>query len=263
MKKYDVIFVVLTYKAYQDLNEFCLSLNGFKFTYKIIVIDAFFSEELSNKIKEISNKNNCIYLQIENKGYSYGNNYGIDYAVKNFDYKYIIVSNPDIVLKKFDINLLDSSAAIQGPKIITKNKKNQNPFRSHSFSFGEYVSYIGFKKNIKLFVWFNIIINKLLRYIYLINCCHSQKVYALHGSFLIFNKKTIEKYNPIFENKMFLFAEEDYLAYRMKKNKETIIYNEAIEVFHKEDGSVGISNINVNGITKDSYIYYYENYVLK
>ena len=91
MKKYDVIFVVLTYKAYQDLNEFCLSLNGFKFTYKIIVIDAFFSEELSNKIKEISNKNNCIYLQIENKGYSYGNNYGIDYAVKNFDYKYIII----------------------------------------------------------------------------------------------------------------------------------------------------------------------------
>ena len=58
---------------------------------KVIVINAYYDDESLNKVREVAETNNCDFYNIENKGYSYGNNYGISRANENYNYEYVIV----------------------------------------------------------------------------------------------------------------------------------------------------------------------------
>lgn len=51
-------------------------------------------------------------MNVENKGYSYGNNRGIEYCHNNYEYDYIIISNPDIIIKKFDFKVKKTNGDI-------------------------------------------------------------------------------------------------------------------------------------------------------
>ncbi|MDD6292259.1 MAG: hypothetical protein PUA71_00245, partial [Eubacteriales bacterium] len=100
---YDFVFVVLVYKNSDDLRKFIKNIDS-KFTnYRIIVINAHYSDDIDNKVKIIAEKNECDFINIENKGYGYGNNVGIKYAEKNYKYQYIIIANPDTIVKSIDV----------------------------------------------------------------------------------------------------------------------------------------------------------------
>lgn len=53
-----------------------------------------------NKCYSIAKKLGCSFINVENKGYGFGNNRGIEYANKYFDYEFLIVSDPNIIIKK-------------------------------------------------------------------------------------------------------------------------------------------------------------------
>ena len=99
MRKIDVeiVFVVLVYRNIDDLQNFIINTKSkVKCNYKIIVIDAKYSDEVSKDIENICFQNKLVYIQIDNKGYGYGNNVGIEYANNMYEYKYIIICNPDV-----------------------------------------------------------------------------------------------------------------------------------------------------------------------
>ena len=80
MRKIDVeiVFVVLVYRNIDDLQNFIINTKSkVKCNYKIIVIDAKYSDEVSKDIENICFQNKLVYIQIDNKGYGYGNNVGI------------------------------------------------------------------------------------------------------------------------------------------------------------------------------------------
>ena len=59
---------------------------------------------------------------------------------------------------------------------------------------------------------------------------------VLHGSFLIFSKKYIEKFDGL-DDRTFMYREEELLALRLKKNNLKSVYNPKIEIFHNEDSA--------------------------
>lgn len=125
----------------------------------------------------------------------------------------------------------------------------------------EKIVYIGLIKRIKAVLYFGILLNKLSRYknnlISILLNRKQQQVYACHGSFIIFGKNAIEKLYPIFDDNIFLFCEESDLAKKASHNQVKIIFNKEIVIYHKEDGSMKLSNKNLNEILRESYIYYY------
>lgn len=268
MKYYEVIFVVLTYRNVQDLPEFLKSIqdNINKKKYKVIVVNSYFDEMTLHEIQNTAVSNNCDFLNVENKGYGYGNNRGIEYAIKNYSFKYLIISNPDIIIENLDLELLNKyENCIVGPLIKTLNGKNQNPYYYSQINIVEWLIYYSHIKNKKIFAYLGIAINKILRELMVLKSkiykTKAMKVYAVHGSFVIFGINTLKKLCEVYDENMFLFAEENHLARLAKsKNINTIIIPK-LKVLHKEDGSTSLLASKImSQYAKESFITYYENW---
>ena len=269
MQWYDFIFVVLVYKNAMDLKDFLNSLTQIEGSYRVVIVNSYYNKETMNNIKNISLEYDCDFINIDNKGYGYGNNRGIEYALEKYDFKFLVISNPDIEIKHFSIMHLEGlNNCISGPKILTLSGKNQNPYFYNNIKMSQFFKYISSKTEIKAFWYLGVAINKVDKYLrLLVNRIFykrtRQKVYALHGSFIVFGKDGLTKLVPLFDENMFLFAEEEHLARLAESKGVSMYYLSNVEVLHKEDGSMWFLNEDLHKMQKKSYITYYENWFKK
>jgi len=250
---YDFVFVVLVYRNTIDLEDF---FQSFKISNsKVVVVNSYYDEESKATFESIALKNDAVFLNVENKGYGYGNNRGCEYALKHFDFKYLVISNADIEIKKLDLSQL-SDNHITAPEIVTLKNKQQNPYMPYYPPFYERVKYFLLKRKSKLeiFCW---IYSRLIREFYLM--FHKRGyVFSAHGAFFITPKKIVEKLFPFYNEKMFLFIEEEHLAMKARENGVKFYYDSSIKIKHKEDGSVSFLKGGENEILRQSYLEFFE-----
>lgn len=241
-KEYDIVFVVLVYGNIEDVIELLDSIQAAEYSFKVIIVNSYCNEESLKKCRSISEQYNCDFVPVENRGYGAGNNRGIEYATKHYKYNFLIVTNPDIVIKKFSYSFLENhSHDVIGPQIITSTGKNQNPFyvdkkifpraeykflaSKNKIGYGCIIAINKMKK-----IWFQLLLK--------IKKQHEKRVFAVHGSFIIFSDYAVKRLGQIFDENIFLFCEEMVLAEEMKKREINAIYTDEIIVYHKEDGSM-------------------------
>ena len=249
--KFDFIFVVLVYRNTSDLKDFFKSL--MIKNCKVLVINSFYDEDTKNEFESIAKLNNADFINIENKGYGYGNNRGCEYALNHYDFKYLIISNADIEIKKLDVSQL-TDKCITSPEITTLKNKYQNPYRPYEIKILDKIQYYGYIKDYHFLILLVSFFTKLTRIFFRLFIKKGQ-IYGTHGAFIIIPKHILEKTYPIYNEKMFLFAEEEHFSKKMKNNGIGIQFNPKITINHKEDGST--SSINTYKETKKSFIEYY------
>lgn len=261
MKYYEYVFCVLVYRNVFDIKYLVESINENVNDAKVVIVNSFFDEKSKQEINECAISYGCDFVNVENKGYSYGNNEGIYYICNKYEFKYLIISNPDIIVKRFPNSELISDACITGPIIKTIQGKLQNPYWAKENYLGEWMLYFGFKYRIGFFRIMTYAINKIIRNfvmgLYKVIRKECFYTYACHGSFMIIPYGILHRILPVFDDKMFLFNEEALLAYKAKKNNIRICINKNIEVVHKEDGSLKMSNVNEFNRQRESFIYYF------
>lgn len=264
MTKVDFIFVILLYRNMQDIREYLTNLNSFDISKKVILVNNYFDKDTKDEADTIAFEFDCDIIHSENNGYGCGNNQGIRYAQENYRYEYIIVSNPDVLINKFDSDrLLSMSDCVVGPIIHTLSGKNQNPYWSEYNKFFERLLYVGMKKRISLYRYAAFAYFRLMRELSLKTQKSLFEAYALHGSFVMFHKNVIDRLKNVYDESIFMYSEEIDIAYRLKEMgiKSYVLRN--VDVTHKEDGSVKLSTLNLNQMMKESYIKYYEKRNLK
>lgn len=267
MESYKYIFVILVYRNTGDLRECLESIYKKVDSYKVIVVNAYYDDVTRDEVERIACQFNCDFINIENKGYSYGNNRGIEYALNHYGFDYIVVSNPDVVIEKFDDTFLDKDFEydIIAPNIIAASGHSQNPAFVRRSSLSELLIYKGYKKNRKLYLISGLLISKMMRELTLsikrISQKHIYEIYCAHGSFLLLRRSLILKLSPVYDENIFLFGEEGVLAYKAKKALFKTCYSDYIIIKHKEDGSMKLSDLSINGEMRKSNIYFYENYL--
>ena len=257
-KHFDIVFVVLVYRNTDDLVDFFQN-----FTIensKVIVVNSFYDSESDSTFRSIATINNADFITVPNKGYGAGNNRGIEFAISNFEFKYLIISNADITIRNFSMNLLlRNNDCIIAPKILTKSGKNQNPsspFKPNKFI--EWMLYRVYKGNhsksvIIFYAW-----SRLQKIIYYIIQKFKKEVYSPHGAFVIIPFEVLLKLIPIFNEDVFLFYEENHLGKLAQSKRIKTIYSPDIVIDHKEDGSVSLLDTNNFDLMKDAYIKLYE-----
>lgn len=263
---YKIIYVVLVYRNTKDIVDFIKSVKN-QSNKKIVIVNSYFDERTLHTFENIAKSYDCDFVNVENLGYSYGNNEGIKYVNEYYDYDFLVISNPDIIVNKINMeSLYRYQNSIIGTVIKSKNGTNQNPYIVKNFNIYDKYYYKGFKDSKKLYIYLASIIMKAHRELRMffnkVRPNEIVDVYALHGSFLIFPKKILDSLGLPFDDNMFLFNEELVLAKKAKaKNINSKICMDC-KVSHKEDGSMNLSDVNIYEQNRKSYLYYYNKYFL-
>lgn len=219
----------------------------------IIIVDN--NSYISNSVlKECLSKYDNLELLVMNKnlGYAKANNIGYKYAKSNGADEIVIINNDTVINKDFayGVSLLwNSEYGIVGPKIIA-NGINQNPLRNMPITQSECINNIKGLRRSYFFTFLPISIQSMIKRIInkhdnknLVEDHNTIKHFdvVLHGACLIFTRNFITNFDYPFDNRTFLYMEEDILYCRSKKFNIKTFYDDSIEITHFEDGSTNVS----------------------
>lgn len=256
--------IVVNYNDVEDTLNYVRKISEYDIINRIIVVDNLSTTVGAfETLKSLESIKVSVIQSDKNGGYNYGNNYGIKYLKEqNEEYDYIVVSNPDIVIEekaiKECLKVLEENenVAVIAPRMF--NKENL-PIRRSAWK----------TRTVALDVIHSTRILEILFYKILRNGEYSEKDYqkdvlevdAISGAFFIIKANTLEKIG-LFDENVFLFYEEDILAYKLKKNNLKTISLNNEKFIHYESQAIGKS-INYYNKMKRLYkskIYYHKNY---
>lgn len=194
-----------------------------------------------------------VILNPENEGFARGNNVGFKYAKQHQNPDFIVMLNNDTLILQDDFaarierEFETSKFDVLGPIIKTPHKPySSNPGPAKLPSESWYRKYVR-KITIKLLLNY---IGLDAAYEWLMRKMFGEKDKAfdeallerraenvlLHGSFLIFSKNYISKFDGL-NPRTFLYHEERLLFLRLLQNGMKSVFTPDIEIFHKEDAA--------------------------
>jgi len=275
-----IAFVILHYMSIEITTKAIDSIlwNIDYSNYRIIVVDNGSPNGTGKQLLDIykGNAKVIILCEKENRGFSAGSNIGFYYAKAQYNAKFIIVMNNDVLIQqknfvqKIQEFYFRNPYYILGPDILGLDGIHQSPQRNHIITQKEveiwfykrylFSVYLHIHRCLHLpssFFIYRLYKNKQkkMKMSYAYN--KEQENVELQGACLIFSPDYI-KYNDFaFEELTFMYGEEMLLTLRCKKNGWKMIYSPEIQVIHAEHYTV--SKINKNEIEND--IFYSDSHV--
>lgn len=268
----DIVFVVLHYTAVNATLECVASIRSCIDTdsYRIVIVDNCSPDNSWEVLNdEYKADNDVILLHTEeNLGFARGNNVGFRFAKENLSPRFIVLLNNDILLFQTDMyrKIADkydkNGFAVMGPMIVTGDGKIiSSPQRRNLMTREQAENGIKrYKRYLKLNkIGCDNIYKKLISKIrpYKPPFTVRERIdeienVALHGSFLFFSEKYIEKFDGL-DGRTFLYMEEDILFLHCKKNNLKTLYSPDLAVYHMEDAST--NNVHKRSGKKNAFIY--------
>lgn len=262
MEAFDYVFVVLVYRNPRDLTVFLSSLQQVEGSYQVVVVNSFYDEATRAQAEAIAREQHCDFLNVQNDGYGAGNNAGIRFASAHYQFSFLVVSNPDIEIQSLPASVLQNKeeAVLLGPLVRTENGKHQNPYMPAYSRLREWLMRFYAKHRRSMLPFYTAVaLNKTHRILFnALGEKKARRVYALHGSFLLFSRKALKQLGEPFDRRMFLFREEDHLARRAKELGIPMRYTPSIRVLHHEDGSVRFLSEQTQRFALDSLRVYFK-----
>lgn len=249
--------VIIHYNDLESVTNLIKNVSNYKVLDRVVIVDNNSKKEIKNELKKLANKKIKLIENSENKGFAYAINIGCKELIKEFKECNIIVSNCDIIIDKEEdikelVNRLDNKkVGVVAPVILENNKLNR-----------------GWKQPGPLMdSLLNVVyIHRILRKKYVFYSeehykDETSKVDVVSGCFFLLKSKTLEKVN-YFDEKTFLYYEENILAKKIKNiNLDLIVCNDII-IIHNHSVSIdkNLKKINKLKIQKQSQYYFQTNY---
>lgn len=249
--------VILNYNDYETTSKYIDMIKNYKSINNIVIVDNNSTDGSYEKLSSINNNKIKVIKTDKNKGYAYGNNFGINYLNKNNDVDYIIISNPDIIVEEKVIKKLqkdmdnNEDISIVCPVINQLDEKIRGwrlPTIKDEILLN--INYIQRK------------VKKKLNYSEEKYSGHLTKVDVVPGCFFMI-RKDIMKLIGNFDEATFLYYEENILGQKLKNiDKKTYVDNE-VSVIHDLSVSVdkSFNSIKKYKILKQSQKYFVKNYL--
>lgn len=251
-----VAFVVLHYKNINDTIECLDSIKKLSNQDKVRIVVVDNNSLIDSEVEMLKRYTEDIILLDDNLGFAKANNIGCNYAKEKYDPDFVCVINNDTIIyqkdfiDKIEKNYKKYKFDMLGPYIETDGGDSVNPFMVF-----DNITKINdeIKKTEKLIkIYDSSVLTSLLnvymkiKYLFvkpikLHNSLKLEKNVALHGCFLMFSRKYLRKYEFPFYNETFLYHEEEFLYFRMKRDSLISIYDPNIKIFHKEGASLDCS----------------------
>lgn len=206
--------VVLNYNDYITTQRFVDSIKDFEIVKHILIVDNCSSDNSFSFLKKIySSMSNVLIIQTErNGGYGYGNNYGILYLMEKYNSRYILLSNPDVIVEEKTLKkLLSFLVENEQYSIVAPFMCNKEGIRQYNTAFkipskNQYISSLGLLGSKK----------KRFYYKDILSISGKFDVDCVSGSMFLMNATQMVKYG-LYDENIFLYCEEIVLGIKLKK----------------------------------------------
>lgn len=241
MESYDIVLVILVYRNIDVLRDFFKSIN-LDFTYKIIVVNSFYDEASERECRIVADENDAVFISVPNNGYGAGNNKGCDYALRHYGFRYLILSNSDIIINDLSyLKKINKTIAViaSDTKMLNNHRQNPNiPFCSKVYMWLLKLAYNTDIRSLKkMALGLNRFYRELMQMYIRISRNKFVRIFSPHGSFIIFTHEAVKILEPIFNEDMFLYNEEIFLGYKCKMMNIPVYYAPMIRITHLEGAS--------------------------
>ena len=247
--------IIVNYNTSHFINQTIRSIkkSTLDIDYEIIIVDNNSNDQSIDLIKKQFTK----VKLIENPS-NYGFSKAVNIGVSNSQGKFILILNPDTILKENTISELyktlinDSNIGVVGGKILDCNGKFQLSSRRAFPSFLTSLFHVTglsylFPKT-KLFGKYN--------YTYKSSSC-SHYVDAISGACMMFSRKLFNQLSG-FDERYFLFFEETDFCRETQKLGKKVFYNGKAETIHYRGESMKTASFNVDDVFFDSLLKFYD-----
>lgn len=254
--------IVLNYNDHENTINYVNKIKDYDIIDKIIIVDN--NSTIPNEIKilkEVESDKVEIISSDKNGGYAYGNNIGLRYLEKIDNYEFVAISNPDV--------FIEEDAIKKSIDYLKNNKKVAIVSPRMNFVDGPARRAAWKKRTPIIDIANSTRITELLLFPFFKKGEYSKKDYekdilkvdCIAGSFFI-AKYDILKKVEFFDEKTFLFYEEDILSEKIKKQGMEIHLLNNISFMHYESRTIGkfMSLFKKQDILFDSRIYYHKEY---
>ncbi|WP_077358727.1 glycosyltransferase [Virgibacillus halodenitrificans] len=240
------IIIVLNYNDASTTYEFIQKIKDYNSLQKIIIVDNCSSDNSFTLLKELESEKVKVIQTSNNKGYASGNNFGIKYAEQNYKPKNIIISNPDIEVSDRSIkkicDYLDSQAKVVAASGLIHNLDNKVA-SNYAWKLPTYANILArtFAITSK--------ISKIINFKYkgydpmIKKNSRILPVDVIAGCFFAIKSDVFKELN-YFDERTFLYNEENILAYKIKNKgyKQSILLDEKIVHFEGVSINKSIKN---------------------
>ena len=247
--------VILNYNDYETTYDMIEQIKNYKCLNHILIVDNKSTDRSYSKLKKLENKKIKVIKTDKNKGYAYGNNYGVRYIDENYKVDNIIISNPDVIVSEDTINTLINDLKDETITLIAPVVEEKGSI-SRGWKLPHFIEDLLSNMN-----YFHKYSKKLMSY----KDDHYDKklsrVEAVHGCFFMIKLKSFKEVNYFDEN-TFLYYEENILGKKLKDNNMYCYVDNSVKVIHNLSVSVDktYNSINKYKILKNSQKYYEKNY---
>ncbi len=206
---------------------------------EIIVVDNNSTEGNLNDLK--SKFDDVLFIKLnENIGFGKANNLG----VKQSKGEYILILNPDTVLEENTLSVMydymqrNKDVGVAGCKVLNSNGTFQlacrRGFPTPWASFTKLFGLQSLFPKLKIFAQYNQTYKSINE---------TYEIDSVIGAFMFIRRSSWEKVNG-FDEAFFMYGEDIDLCYRIKKNKEKVIYLHTTSIIHYKGVSTKRSTID-------------------
>ena len=215
------LIVLINYNNSNDTAECIFSLRNSGINdSNILIVENYSKDESYNQLK-ISFPEICILKQIQNRGFSGGNNIGISYAIKN-NFEYVVLLNNDTIVEQNAISILIEKMDLHKEATLGTGQIRYYPETNKIWYAGG-----------KLIKWRGLAIHKFENKNALeINQNKDEFVTFASGCFLCIRISNFETLGPL-DEKFFLYLEDIEYSARAMSLKLKILYVPSSVIYHK------------------------------
>ncbi len=238
MENLSCVFIILNYNDASTTKKLVNKLFCCSCIEYIILIDNKSTDDSYSKLQyEYKHSKKVTVIQSDkNGGYSYGNNFGINfYLNNNFTSDFVVISNPDICISEENLKQLlqiaksDKNIGALAPMM---NIKDQNIYKISAWKQPGY-----FYDSLSSVPVFRRYAQKLVCYKQNYFDKDNVSVDVLPGSFLMMPKKILQE-GIRFDDRFFLFCEERIFCEKIRKLNYKVILATKIQYDHFESVSI-------------------------
>ena len=244
-----IALIVLNYNDYVTTSKYINFIKHYSLIDNVIVVDNCSTDNSYEKLKIYESDKIDVIKSDKNGGYAYGNNYGIRYAKEQYKPDYLIISNPDVFFEENIIEIMkkfieeNDNIGIVSPTVIN----NQNSNMPVAWKLPGY-----WENSFSMIIILNKFLNKKNYYKEDYFTGEFSVVDVIPGSFFMIKSDVFYEIN-LFDEKTFLFGEENILAYKLnKKGYKNIILN---NIFYNHEHSASINKSFNTLIAKYNILY--------